>query len=96
MGPINIPKNVRVITSREEVGIDQYFKDISRIKLLTPEEEIALAKRIKYGDLSARDELVNANLRFVVSVAKQYQNKGVLLLDLINEGNIGRLSDFCK
>ena len=89
MGPINIPKNVRVITSREEVGIDQYFKDISRIKLLTPEEEIALAKRIKYGDLSARDELVNANLRFVVSVAKQYQNKGVLLLDLINEGNIG-------
>lgn len=89
MGPINIPKNVRVITSREEVGIDQYFKDISRIKLLTPEEEIALAKRIKYGDLAARDELVNANLRFVVSVAKQYQNKGVLLLDLINEGNIG-------
>lgn len=89
MGPINISKNVRVITSREEVSIDQYFKDISRIKLLTPEEEIALAKRIKYGDLSARDELVNANLRFVVSVAKQYQNKGVLLLDLINEGNIG-------
>lgn len=89
MGPINIPKNVRVITSREEVGIDQYFKDISRIKLLTPEEEIALAKQIKYGDLSARDKLVNANLRFVVSVAKQYQNKGVLLLDLINEGNIG-------
>ena len=89
MGPINIQKNVRVITSREEVGIDQYFKDISRIKLLTSEEEIALAKQIKYGNLSARDKLINANLRFVISVAKQYQNKGVLLLDLINEGNIG-------
>lgn len=89
MGPISIQKNVRVITSREEIGIDQYFKDISRIKLLTSEEEVALAKRIKYGDLIARDKLVNANLRFVVSVAKQYQNKGVLLLDLINEGNLG-------
>lgn len=89
MGPISIQKNVRVITSREEIGIDQYFKDISRIKLLTSEEEVALAKKIKYGDLIARDKLVNANLRFVVSIAKQYQNKGVLLLDLINEGNLG-------
>ena len=89
MKSINIPKNVRVITSREELGIDQYFKEISRIKLLTPEEEIELAKRIKYGDISAKDKLVEANLRFVVSVAKQYQNKGVLLLDLINEGNLG-------
>lgn len=89
MKPINIPKNVRVITSREEVSIDQYFKEISRVKLLTSEEEIELAKKVKYGDLSAREQLINANLRFVVSVAKQYQNKGVLLLDLINEGNIG-------
>ena len=88
MKPINI-KNVKVITSREEVGIDQYFKEISRFKLLSLEEEVELAKKIKDGDLFARDELVNANLRFVVSVAKQYQNKGVLLLDLINEGNIG-------
>lgn len=89
MKPINIPKNVRVITSREEVSIDQYFKEIGRVKLLTSEEEIELAKKIKYGDLAAREQLINANLRFVVSVAKQYQNKGVLLLDLINEGNIG-------
>lgn len=84
-----ITKNVRVITSREESSIDQYFKDISRIKLLTFEEEIDLAKQIKNGSKQALDKLVNANLRFVVSVAKQYQNKGVLLLDLINEGNIG-------
>ena len=89
MGPISIPKNVRVITVREELGINQYFKEISRIKLLTPEEEVELAKRVKYGDLSAKNKLVEANLRFVVSVAKQYQNKGVLLLDLINEGNLG-------
>ena len=89
MKPINIPKNVRVITSREEVSIDQYFKEIGRVKLLTSEEEIELAKKIKSGDLIAREQLINANLRFVVSVAKQYQNKGVLLLDLINEGNIG-------
>ena len=89
MKPITIPKNVRVITSREESSIDQYFKDISRIKLLTSEEEIELAKQIRVGDKVALDKLVNANLRFVVSVAKQYQNKGVLLLDLISEGNIG-------
>lgn len=89
MKPINIPKNVRVITSREEESIDQYFKEIGRVKLLTSKEEIELAKKIKYGDLTAREQLINANLRFVVSVAKQYQNKGVLLLDLINEGNIG-------
>ena len=89
MKPMNIPKNVRVITSREEVSIDQYFKEIGRVKLLTSEEEIELAKKIKSGDLIAREQLINANLRFVVSVAKQYQNKGVLLLDLINEGNIG-------
>lgn len=89
MKPIKIPKNVRVITSREEVSIDQYFKEIGRVKLLTSEEEIELAKKIKYGDLVAREQLINVNLRFVVSVAKQYQNKGVLLLDLINEGNIG-------
>lgn len=89
MKTISIPKNVRVITSREEAGIDQYFRDISKIKLLTPEEEIELARKIKEGDLEARDKLVKANLRFVVSIAKQYQNKGVLLLDLLNEGNIG-------
>lgn len=89
MRNLNIPKNVRVITAREEVSINQYFKEISRIKLLTKEEEIELAIRIKNGDLEAKNKLVNANLRFVVSVAKQYQNKGVLLLDLINEGNMG-------
>lgn len=89
MKSITIPKNVRVITSREENSINQYFKDISKIKLLSADEEVTLAKSIKMGDKVALDKLVNANLRFVVSVAKQYQNKGVLLLDLISEGNIG-------
>lgn len=89
MKPISIQKNVRIITAREEISIDKYFKEISKIKLLSPEEEIELAEKIKLGDLSARNKLINSNLRFVVSIAKQYQNKGVLLLDLINEGNLG-------
>lgn len=89
MKPITIKKNVRVITSREEDSINQYFRDISRIKLLTFEEEKDLARQIKLGNEEAREKLINSNLRFVVSVAKQYQDKGVLLLDLINEGNIG-------
>lgn len=89
MKPITIPKGSRVITSREESSIDQYFRDISHIKLLSAEEEVLLAKEIKCGSKEALDKLVNSNLRFVVSVAKQYQNKGVLLLDLISEGNLG-------
>lgn len=84
-----ITKNERVITSREEESIDKYFRDISKIKLLSPEEEILLSKKIKEGDKAALDKLIVSNLRFVVSIAKQYQHKGVLLMDLINEGNIG-------
>lgn len=89
MKTITISKGSRVITSREESAIDQYFKDISHIKLLSAEEEIYLAKEIRSGSKEALNKLVNANLRFVISVAKQYQNKGVLLLDLISEGNLG-------
>lgn len=89
MNPITIAKNVRVITSKEEDSLDKYFKDVNKFKLLTPDEERQLAKRIHEGDRNALNKLVNSNLRFVISVAKQYQNKGVLLLDLINEGNIG-------
>lgn len=92
MKSIQIQKNVKVITSREEVSIDQYFRDISKIKLLSEKEEKELGEQIKCGGivgLEARDKLIKSNLRFVISVAKQYQNKGVLLLDLINEGNIG-------
>lgn len=84
-----ITKNERVITSREEESINKYFRDISKIKLLSPEEEILLSKKIKEGDKVALDKLIVSNLRFVVSIAKQYQHKGVLLMDLINEGNIG-------
>lgn len=89
MKTITISKGSRIITSREESAIDQYFKDISHIKLLSAEEEICLAKEIRSGSKEALNKLVNANLRFVISVAKQYQNKGVLLLDLISEGNLG-------
>lgn len=77
------------ITSRDSYSIDKYLSEISRIPMLTEEQEVAIAHRIKKGDVEAMDILVKANLRFVVSVAKQYQNQGVSLNDLINEGNIG-------
>ncbi len=77
------------VTVRNTLSIDKYLQEISRIELLSVEEEIALAIRIKKGDKDALDRLVNANLRFVVSVSKQYQNQGLSLLDLINEGNLG-------
>ena len=77
------------ITSRDNVVLEKYLKDISQEALLTPEEEVELAQRIRLGDEAAADRLVKANLRFVVSVAKQYQNRGVSLQDLINEGNLG-------
>ncbi len=77
------------ITNRESVALDKYLSDISKIQLLTLKEEVELAKRIKMGDDEALNKLVRANLRFVVSVAKQYQNQGLSLTDLINEGNIG-------
>ncbi len=77
------------VTVRNTLSIEKYLQEISRIDLLTVEEEIDLARRIKKGDKDALDRLVNANLRFVVSVSKQYQNQGLGLLDLINEGNLG-------
>jgi RNA polymerase primary sigma factor len=77
------------ITSRESIALDKYLNDISRITLLTADEETALAIRIKAGDSDALERLTEANLRFVVSVAKQYQNQGLTLSDLINEGNVG-------
>ena len=77
------------ITNRETASLDKYLQDIGREELITAEEEVELARRIKSGDDSALDKLVKANLRFVVSVAKQYQNQGLSLPDLINEGNLG-------
>ena len=77
------------ITGRDSASLDKYLLDISKISLLSLEEEIILSKKIKAGDELAYQHLVNANLRFVVSVAKQYQNRGLSLGDLINEGNIG-------
>ena len=77
------------ITNRESQSLDKYLQEIGKVDLLTPEEEVELAKRIKLGDKTALDRLTRANLRFVVSVAKQYQNQGLSLSDLINEGNLG-------
>ncbi|PHI19519.1 RNA polymerase subunit sigma [Lewinellaceae bacterium SD302] len=77
------------ITSRESIALDKYLTDINKIGLLTPEEEADLAARIREGDQAALDKLTKSNLRFVVSVAKQYQNQGLSLSDLINEGNLG-------
>lgn len=76
-------------TNRESQSLDKYLQEIGKVDLLTPEEEIDLARRIKKGDERALERLVKANLRFVVSVAKQYQNQGLSLGDLINEGNLG-------
>ncbi|MEM7383048.1 MAG: RNA polymerase sigma factor RpoD/SigA [Bacteroidota bacterium] len=77
------------ITSRESQALEKYLQEISKVDLLTAAEEVELAKRIKAGDKEASDRLIKANLRFVVSVAKQYQNQGLSLSDLINEGNLG-------
>ena len=82
-------KILQSITPRESQNISRYFADISSTRPLTPDQEADLAVRIRRGDLQARNDLVTANLRFVISVAKQYQNLGVSLDDLINEGNIG-------
>jgi RNA polymerase primary sigma factor len=77
------------ITNRETASLDKYLQDIGKEELITPEEEVQLAQRIKTGDQGALEKLCKANLRFVVSVAKQYQNQGLSLPDLINEGNLG-------
>jgi len=77
------------ITNRESQSLDKYLQEIGKVDLLTPDEEVDLAKRIREGDQLALEKLTKANLRFVVSVAKQYQNQGLSLGDLINEGNLG-------
>jgi len=77
------------ITNRESQSLDKYLQEIGKVDLLTPDEEVELAKRIRDGDQVALERLTKANLRFVVSVAKQYQNQGLSLGDLINEGNLG-------
>ncbi len=82
-------KITKSITNRESQSLEKYLQEIGKVDLLTPEEEVDLAKRIKEGDQEALEKLTKANLRFVVSVAKQYQNQGLSLSDLINEGNLG-------
>ena len=82
-------KITKQITNRETASLDMYLHDIGRVELITAEEEVILAQKIKAGDQRALDKLVRANLRFVVSVSKQYQNQGLSLPDLINEGNLG-------
>ncbi len=86
MRPLNITKQ---IANKESAALDKYLQEINRVDLITAEEEVLLAQKIKEGDERAMEKLTKANLRFVVSVAKQYQNQGLPLADLINEGNIG-------
>ena len=86
MRQLNITKQV---TNRETVSLDKYLHDIGKVELITAEEEVELARKIKNGDQAALEKLTKSNLRFVVSVAKQYQTQGLTLPDLINEGNLG-------
>lgn len=82
-------KIAKQITNRESLSIDKYLFEINRLEMISAEEEIELAKKIKNGDKNALERMIKANLRFVISVAKQYQNQGLSLPDLINEGNLG-------
>jgi RNA polymerase primary sigma factor len=82
-------KITKQVTNRETASLDKYLQEIGRVDLITAEEEVELARRIKNGDQLALEKLTKANLRFVVSVSKQYQNQGLSLPDLINEGNLG-------
>jgi len=82
-------KITKQVTNRETASLDKYLQEIAKVDLITADEEVELAQRIKAGDEEALEKLVKANLRFVVSVAKQYQNQGLSLPDLINEGNMG-------
>ncbi len=82
-------KITKSITNRESQSLEKYLQEIGKVELISPEEEVKLAIRIKQGDEAALERLTKANLRFVVSVAKQYQNQGLTLADLINEGNVG-------
>jgi len=82
-------KITKQVTNRETISLDKYLQDISKLNLITADEEAELARKIREGDKDALEKLAKSNLRFVVSVAKQYQNQGLNLSDLINEGNIG-------
>jgi len=82
-------KITKQVTNRETASLDKYLQEIGKVDLITADEEVELAQRIKAGDQTALEQLTKANLRFVVSVAKQYQNQGLTLPDLINEGNLG-------
>lgn len=82
-------KITKQVTNRDTPSLDKYLQEIGKVELITPDEEVSLARRIRSGDHDALARLVKANLRFVVSVAKQYQNQGMTLPDLINEGNLG-------
>jgi len=82
-------KIAKQVTNRETASLDKYLQEIGRVDLITAQDEVELAQRIRNGDSVALDKLVKANLRFVVSVSKQYQNQGLTLPDLINEGNLG-------
>ena len=82
-------KITKQVTNRDTASLDKYLQEIGRVDLITAEEEVELAQKIKVGDQLALEKLTKANLRFVVSVAKQYQNQGLTLPDLINEGNLG-------
>ncbi|MCB0805797.1 MAG: RNA polymerase sigma factor RpoD/SigA [Bacteroidales bacterium] len=82
-------KIIKQVTNRDTASLEKYLHEIAKVDLITAEEEVALAQRIKQGDSDALEKLTKANLRFVVSVSKQYQNQGLSLQDLINEGNLG-------
>ena len=82
-------KIIKQVTNRETPSLDKYLHEIGKVDLITAEEEVELARRIRKGDPEAMEKLIKANLRFVVSVSKQYQNQGLSLPDLINEGNLG-------
>jgi RNA polymerase primary sigma factor len=82
-------KIIKQVTNRETPSLDKYLHEIGKVDLISAEEEVELARRIKLGDTQALERLIKANLRFVVSVSKQYQNQGLSLPDLINEGNLG-------
>lgn len=82
-------KITKQVTNRETASLDKYLQEIGKVELITADEEVSLAQRIKQGDQNALEKLTKANLRFVVSVSKQYQNQGLSLPDLINEGNLG-------
>lgn len=84
------------ITNRESYSFDKYLQEVSKITMLIPEEEATLAMAVQKGDLKAMERLITANLRFVISVAKQYQNHGISLSDLINEGNVGLIKAAAK